>query len=209
MSQPRLCSVLFLALALTSHAVDNMILNGDFEDGDQEWLTAARVPAVVEWAIDSDEFISGSQSVRCEVLNVGAGGVHDLTLDSQSAIEMEAGDTYTVDFWVKAEEDRTITIDFIMNHDPWSRMWQVESIPITTTWAVQHHTWDADFSDDSMIFLFSFSKASNVNPDAVMWIDNVRLYAGEFDEQDLGRQPKAIDSRDRLATRWAVLKERS
>jgi hypothetical protein len=208
MSPARVCSVLVLAAALVSHAVGNMILNGDFEDGDREWLAAARVPAVIEWPIDGDEFISGSQSVRCEVLNVGAGGVHDLTLDSQTAIEIEAGDTYTMDFWIKAEEDRTITIDFIMNHDPWSRMWQIKRIPITTTWAVQHHTWDADFSDDSMIFLFSFSKASNVNPEAVMWIDNVRLYAGDFDEQDLGRRPKAVDSRDRLATRWAFLKER-
>jgi hypothetical protein len=192
-----------------SRAVENMLLNGDFEEGDAMWLAAARAPAVMEWEIDLDEFISGDRSARCEVENVGGGGVHDLTLDCQTPIQMDAGDTYTVDFWVKAEGDRTVTIDFIMNHDPWGRMWQVESIPVTTEWAVQHHTWEADVDDPLMIFLFSFSNASNLNPEAVMWIDNVRMYEGEFDEEDLGLQPKAVEARDRLAIRWASLRSAS
>ena len=214
MPNPRACLALIAVAVFTSggassRAVENMLLNGDFEEGDANWLAAARVPAVIEWEIDNDESVSGDSSARCEVQNLGGGGVHDLTLDCQTPIQMDAGDTYTVDFWMKAEEDRTITIDFIMNHDPWSRMWQVESIPVTTEWAVQHHTWEADFDDPNMIFLFSFSKAANVNPEAVMWIDNVRMYEGEFDEEDLGLQPKAVDARDRLAIRWASLRSAS
>jgi hypothetical protein len=213
-SRSQTCAIVFGVVMLmwrpvASRAVDNLILNGDFEDDDQQWLPAARAPAVIDFSIDDEDSISGDQSARCEVLNVGAGGVHDLTLDCQTPLKIGNGDTYTVDFWLKAEEDRTVTIDFIMNHDPWSRMWQVESIPITTEWAVQHHAWDADFGDDNMVFLFSFSKASNVNPEAIMWIDNVRMYAGKFDEEDLGLQPKAVDARDRLAIRWASLRANS
>ena len=75
--------------------------------------------------------------------------------------------------------------------------------------ADRRYDWDADFGDDNMVFLFSFSKASNVNPEAIMWIDNVRMYAGKFDEEDLGLQPKAVDARDRLAIRWASLRANS
>ncbi len=72
-----------------------------------------------------------------------------------------------------------------MNHDPWTNVFRVENIPITTEWEVQHHTFTAEFDDDNMIFLFSFSRSSNQNPLVTMWIDRVRFYEGKFEEEDL------------------------
>ena len=192
-----------------SAAVENMILNGDFEQGPAEWNVAARPPAAMKMVIDAKEAVSGDVSARLEIDNLGNRGTHDLTLDSQSQINIKKGKTYTVDFWIKAEEDRTITIDFLMNHDPWTRQFQVERIPVTTDWAVQFHTFEATLSDPNMIFLFSFSKASNVNAKVTTWIDNVRFYEGEFDEQNLsGETPRAVSARDKVALTWASLKRR-
>ena len=197
------------ALARVSVAVENMILNGDFEEGPAEWNVAARAPAAMKMVIDAKEAISGDVSARLEIDNLGNRGTHDLTLDSQSQINIKKGKTYTVDFWIKAEEDRTITIDFLMNHDPWTRQFQVENIPVTTDWAVQFHTFEATLSDPNMIFLFSFSKASNVNAKVTTWIDNVRFYEGEFEEENLtGESPRAVSARGKAALTWASLKRR-
>ena len=197
---------LSLIAALYVSAVENLILNGDFEEGPGSWFLAARGAAKMIYEIDDKESISGKQSAMFEVLDVGGGGMHDLTLDCQTPINIEAGDDYTVDFWTKAEEERTIAIDFLMNHGPWTNVFRIENIPVTTEWQVWYHTFEADLSDNNMIFLFSFSRASNMNPKVVMWIDNVRFYEGEFEEEDLLDKPKAVDPTDKLAGSWGLIK---
>ena len=205
-----LFAVLLLIATVDVCAVENLILNGDFEVGPGGWLKAARGVADMKYEIDDEESISEKRSARLEILNTGAAGIHDLTLDCDTPIKIKAGETYTVDFWVKAEEERTITIDFLMNHDPWTRdaTFPVENIPITTEWDVQHHTFKAGFGDVNMIFLFSFSRASNQNPLATMWIDRVRFYEGDYEEEDLAGKPKpkAVDLDGKLTASWAVIK---
>ncbi len=197
---------LFLIATVYVYAVENLILNGDFEEGPGGWATAARGTAAMIYEIDDEESISGKQSATFEVLDVGGGEMHDLTLDCQTPISIEAGDEYTVDFWTKAEEGRTIAIDFLMNHGPWTNVFRIENIPVTTEWQVWHHTFEPDVSDGNMIFLFSFSRASNMNPKVVMWIDNVRFYEGEFEEEDLLDKPKAVAPADKLAGSWGLIK---
>ena len=200
---------LFVIATVHVYAVENLILNGDFEEGDGGWLNVARGVADMEFAIDNEEFISGKQSARFEVTNIGGGGMHDLTLDCNTPIKTKKDETYTVDFWVKAEEDRTIAIDLLMNHDPWSNVFRIENVPITTEWEVQHHTFTAEMDDDNMVFLFSFSRGSNKNPVAVMWIDHVRFYEGEFDEEDLaGKPPKAVAPDGKVTETWGMIKSR-
>jgi hypothetical protein len=188
------------------YAVENLILNGDFEEGPGGWGVAARGAANMIYEIDDEESISGKQSAMFEVLDTGAGGMHDLTLDCDTPIRMKGGNDYTVDFWVKAEEERTIAIDLLMNHDPWTNVFRIENIPVTTEWQVWYHTFEADFTDENMVFLFSFSRASNMNPKVVMWIDNVRFYEGEFEEEDLLDKPKAVAPADKLAGSWGLIK---
>jgi hypothetical protein len=192
------------------HAVENLIVdNPDFEEGQGGWGVAARGAAMMQYVIDDEESILGKQSARFEVSNIGDGGTHDLTLDCGTPISIEAGETYTVDFWVRAEEDRTLTIDLLMNHDPWTRPdpFQVENIPVTTEWQVQHQIFKAGFSDTNMVFLFSFSKASNKNPTTIMWIDHVRFYEGEYEEEDLlGESDKAVTPGGKLTASWGMVK---
>jgi hypothetical protein len=201
-----LFSVITLAAVVDISALENILENGDFEDGEAGWAVASRGDAAMEFIIDDAEYISGEKSARFEISNIGGGGTHDLTLDSQTSIQIAAGEPHTVDFWMKAEEERTITIDCLMNHDPWSGIFRIENIPVTTEWQVRYHTFTADFDDDNLVFLFSFSRASNQNPLVTMWIDRVRFYEGEFEEEELPGEPSAVTPGGKLAGSWGAIK---
>lgn len=202
-----LLAALFMVVTAGIYAVEELIMEEDFEEGSANWAVATRPGAAMELTIDDEEFVSGEKSARIEASAIGGGGMHDLTLDCQLPISIEAGETYTVDFWVKAEKDRTIAIDLLMNHDPWTNIFRIESIPVTTEWAVQHHTFVSILEDENAIFLFSFSKSSNLNPLVTMWIDHIRFYEGEFEEEDLlGLPPKAVTFGDKLSGTWGMIK---
>jgi len=203
-------AILSIGLSLITtvcvYAVENLLLNGDFEEGPGGWAVATRGTADMKYEVDDEESISGKQSAMFEVFDTGGGEMHDLTLDCQTPIRTKGGNDYTVDFWVKAEEERTIAIDLLMNHDPWTNIFRIENIPVTTEWQVWYHTFEADFTDENMVFLFSFSRSSNMNPTVVMWIDNIRFYEGDFEEEDLLGKPKAVDPAGKLAGSWGLVK---
>jgi len=197
----------FMIAVADLHAVENIIMEDDFEFGQANWSVATRPGAAMNVSIDDEESVSGEKSIRFEVTAVGGGGMHDLTLDCNIPIGLEANETYTVDFWAKAEVDRTIAMDLLMNHDPWTNTFRVENIPVATEWAVQHYTFTSLFEDENMVFLFSFSKSSNLNPLETMWIDHVRFYEGEFEEEDLtGESSKAVNLDGKIAGTWGMIK---
>jgi hypothetical protein len=204
---------LLLAVGAYVHAVENLIQNGDFEAGvDVGWAVAQRGAALMVVKLDTEEFVVGGGSARFEIKNTGAGGTHDLTYDCGTALSIKNGKTYTIDFWIKAEEERTICIDLLMNHPPWTRVqgFPVDKIPVTTEWEVRHHTFKADFSDGNMIFLFSFSRGTNVNPLATTWIDHVRFYEGKYEEEEdlkVG-EPRQVEPGGKIAVLWARMKTR-
>ena len=215
MERKELLPFLVLAMVLVTvasarSAINNVIQNGDFEEGDIGWTSSARGLAAMTLSIDKDEAAFGDQCAKLQIQNLDGTGMHDLTLDCNSAISIKAGNTYTVDFWIKAEEDRTIAIDFLKNHDPWTNAFRVENIAVTKDWQVQHHSFKAPFSDANMIFLFSLSKGSNKNPKATFWVDHVRFYEGEYQEQELpGSTPRALDANGKLLSSWAKIRQRS
>jgi len=202
-----LLAALFMTATAGIYAVEEFIMEEDFEEGQANWSVATRPGAAMELTIDDEDSVTGEKSARFEVSAVGGGGMHDLTLDCNIAIGIEAGETYTVDFWVKAEKDRTIAIDLLMNHDPWTNVFRIENIPITTEWAVQHHTFVSILEDENTIFLFSFSRSSNLNPLATMWIDHIRFYEGDFEEEDLLSEPiRAVTIDGKIAGTWGMIK---
>jgi hypothetical protein len=132
--------------------------------------------------IDTEEKRVGQASARIEITDVGDGSSnHNLTLDNNAGIAVEANTTYTVDFWTKAEADRTLIIDALQNQDPWTRLFRVTDLPVTTEWTRIHHTFQADATMSPVVFLFSF-----VDSKTTIWLDHVRFYEGEFDEEDGG-----------------------
>ena len=177
---------LVIGMILTSSAfsqeVENLLMDGDFEEPVSGWSLARRAPAAATLTIDTVEKRVGQASARIDITNVGDGtSNHNLTLDNNAAIAVEANKTYTVDFWTKAEADRTLIIDALLNQDPWTRLFRATDLPVTTEWTRIHHTFQADATMSPVVFLFSF-----VDSTTTIWLDHVRFYEGEFDEEDGG-----------------------
>jgi len=157
-------------------------MDGGFEEAVLGWGLAIRAPAAATLTIDTEEKRVGQASARIEITDVGDGSSnHNLTLDNNAGIAVEANTTYTVDFWTKAEADRTLIIDALQNQDPWTRLFRVTDLPVTTEWTRIHHTFQADATMSPVVFLFSF-----VDSKTTIWLDHVRFYEGEFDEEDGG-----------------------
>jgi len=177
---------LVIGMILTSSAfsqeVENLLMDGGFEEPVLGWGLARRAPAAATLTIDTNEKRVGQASARIEITDVGDGtSNHNLTLDNNAGIAVEANKTYTVDFWTKAEADRTLIIDALQNQDPWTRLFRVTDLPVTTEWTRIHHTFQADATMSPVVFLFSF-----VDSKTTIWLDHVRFYEGEFDEEDGG-----------------------
>jgi len=177
---------LVIGMILTSSAysqeVENLLMDGGFEEAVLGWGLAIRAPAAATLTIDTEEKRVGQASARIEITDVGDGSSnHNLTLDNNAGIAVEANTTYTVDFWTKAEADRTLIIDALQNQSPWTRLFRVTDLPVTTEWTRIHHTFQADATMSPVVFLFSF-----VDSKTTIWLDHVRFYEGEFDEEDGG-----------------------
>ena len=170
-----------LAVPLVTHAqVENLLMDPGFEEPVLGWSLARRAPAAATLTIDTNEKRVGQASARIEITDVGDGtSNHNLTLDNNAGIAVEANKTYTVDFWTKAEADRTLIIDALLNQDPWTRLFRATDLPVTTEWTRIHHTFQADATLSPVVFLFSF-----VDSKTTIWLDHVRFYEGEYDEED-------------------------
>jgi len=173
-----------IGMILTSSAfsqeVENLLMDGGFEEPVLGWSLSRRAPAAATLTIDTNEKRVGQASARIEITDVGDGtSNHNLTLDNNAGIAVEANKTYTVDFWTKAEADRTLILDALQNQDPWTRLFRVTDLPVTTEWTRIHHTFQADATLSPVVFLFSF-----VDSKTTIWLDHVRFYEGEFDEED-------------------------
>ena len=165
-----------------SQEVENLLMDGGFEEAVLGWGLAIRAPAAATLTIDTEEKRVGQASARIEITDVGDGSSnHNLTLDNNAGIAIEANTTYTVDFWTKAEADRTLIIDALQNQDPWTRLFRITDLPVTTEWTRIHHTFQADATMSPVVLLFSF-----VDSKTTIWLDHVRFYEGEFDEEDGG-----------------------
>ena len=177
---------LVIGMILTSSAfskeVENLLMDPGFEEPVLGWSLVRRPPAAATLTIDKNEKRVGQASARIEITDVGDGAsVHNLTLDNQADIAVTANTTYTVDFWTKAEADRTLILDALLNQDPWTRLFRVTDLPVTREWTRIHHTFQANATLFPVVFLFSF-----VDSKTTIWLDHVRFYEGEFDEEDGG-----------------------
>jgi hypothetical protein len=187
-----------------SQQVENLLMDGDFEDPVSGWGLATRPPAAATFTIDTEVKRVGQASARIDITNVGDGtSNHNLTLDNDAGIAVEANKTYTVDFWTKAETDRTLIIDSLLNQSPWTRLFRATDLPVTTEWTRIHQTFQADATMSPVVFLFSF-----VDSTTTIWLDHVRFYEGEFDEEggspELAYNPDPKDAATVEAT-WANL----
>ncbi len=196
-----LISVPFVAQA---QEVENLVLNPSFEDEldiiDDAWIENGWVtwgdgdglPSVV--AMDEDDFADGSRSARVEP--VGTVDWHFMIIYYPVALDF--GEPYTVSFWARAQEERTIAVH--MKDVGNAGSFGLTTFTITPDWSEYHYTADAEQGN---IKLEIFVSASEVP----LWFDFVHIYAGEYVEGIAPSEFTAVVQPDsKLSTSWGALK---
>ena len=183
--------------------IENLALNGDFEDGILDpWRVTFKPDANgdAELSIDEEESFTGDFCLKVEIRSAGnhERAVHIIQEPLLAPIEKD--EKYTYCAWMKAEEPRPAVLntmqaaggnvsspnrgDFTLSEE-WEEYW------FTLT-----ATADASFR---LEFVLGLS-------DVTVWVDHVRFYEGEYVGEGLG-QPKAVTRVDSmLVTCWSRIK---
>jgi len=178
-------------------AVENLIRNGDFEDGIVEWELRVSGDAVAEMASVEGEASKGSKSVYINISSVAGTSAWHLSL-YQEGLLLVAGQTYTLSSWAKAEELRPVVLYVEQAADPWDEYGRA-SIEANTQWQEYWTTFTATMA--GAVWPRIALGESDVN----IWVDNVRFYEGEYVE-DAGPET-AVNPAGKSAMTWAGIKK--
>ena len=202
----RLMSILIvLALSaiigMSSHAaeVENLIRNGDFEEGLIEWELRQSEGAVARMEEDRGEAIKGGSCVYIDIDNVAGTDAWHLALFQEGHL-VENGKTYTLSFWAKAEETRPVVCYVEQAADPWDEYGRAV-IDVGEEWQVYWITFT------STVAIAVWPRIALGTSDVNIWVDNVRFFEGDYvEEEDLGTQ-NAVDPADKLPVTWSGIRK--
>ncbi len=191
--------VLLAVIGTSAHAaaVDNLLRNGDFEDGIAEWELRIGGDAIAEMASSEGEAIKGSKSVYINISSVAGTSAWHLSL-YQEGHSLTEGVTYTLSLWAKAEGLRPVVIYVEQADDPWDEYGRL-SVEANTQWLEFWTTFTA--ATTGPVWPRIALGESDVN----IWVDNVRFYEGEYVE-DVGPE-SAVSPAGKSATTWAGIKK--
>jgi len=173
------CFVLVLVvLPPATHAqVENLLLNQSFEEDEpilddpdwEQWCTWADVSGAGSTAaVDDTEFIDGSKSLRVDAK--GPTDWHFIVVNISFAADLTKD--YTVSFWAKAQEPRTMAVQMKASDNSVSG-WGATTFDLTTEWAEYTYTSEVQHVDVKLEFLLAGSEVP-------MWMDFVFVYEGPY-----------------------------
>jgi len=160
-------------------AIENILVNGGFEDGVVEpWtiyggVTTEVVEELVGAAVPEDP-IEGDFCLHLEVPTAGA-NFWDSWIKYEGLI-FEQGKYYTLSAFLKCKEG-TLQIDFKpeLNANPWTGYGE-QSFTMTDKWAeysVTTPVFTGDVSSADIVFLMAYAAGD-------FWIDGIRFYEGDY-----------------------------
>lgn len=185
--------------------VENLLLNGGFEDGViTPWTTYGNVTQEVindlKKANVPEDPIEGD---FCLHITVNAKGANFWDSGLQHAGHtFEKGKKYTLSAFLKCKE-KTLQINFKpeLGQDPWPG-YGAKAFTMTESWA-EYSTTTPIFADNVNPATITFHIAYDVNE---FWVDGVRFYEGDYVAPGFGGKPKAVDSKDKITGTWGKLK---
>ena len=164
--------VLVAAPEVTHAQVENLMLNPSFEEDEDisagpQWWTwnPAEGAGSIATVVDT-EFVDGARSLRIEPQ--GSSGGHFEVIQT---IPFNVGTTYTYSFWVKAEADRPLSVQFKAEDN--SVTWGLTDFQLTTEWAEYYLT---SPSQNAMAKLEMHCAAV----DTPFWLDFAYVYEGPY-----------------------------
>ena len=180
---------------------ENILFNPDFDLDKSGWDFNVSQPG---WAAEFkiDESIGG----KCALIEISEPGTGAFGIQlRQMGTGLEGGNTYTFAVWLKTESGATRTLELRgVGRSPEDKpaTYKKQVVTITDEWAEYHTTWEQpvdDLANGRVGLLLGTLKEA-------VWIDHVRHYIGEYEEDILGGVEKAMRPQGKLATTWANLK---
>lgn len=156
-------SLIITLLTITTIQAQNLISNGNFEDGMTAWFGNA-------FNVQTD----GDNSFNFANIE-SVGNSFDVNL-SQS-IEIIEGDTYILTFQALSDRKRTIDAGIGLNEAPFTE--NVETINLTTEWQTYELTFTATFGLPNSRVLFNMGAEIGV-----VLIDNVSLSSSTLNTEE-------------------------
>ncbi|MBL8992314.1 MAG: carbohydrate binding domain-containing protein, partial [Spirochaetia bacterium] len=111
-----------------------LLANGDFSGAAEPWILERRATAEAEAAL-SDELppeIKNGKSIRVNVIRPGTEYWH--IRYQQLGLQVEADHPYTLEFWAKADEPRTLAVSVAQNSPPWKILGMQNTANLTKEW---------------------------------------------------------------------------
>lgn len=174
-------------------------VNPSFENGFEGWGNYINAAASAIFDVDKDAF-EGKQCAYMDIDKVSGTNWHvGLT---QDGLTLDANETYTVDFFAKADAKRVISLE--LKRSPALGDWEgitSEDINITEEWTEYSHTFTCvkDY-DQGALFALWFGQVKGD-----VWIDGVRVYWGDKQDREEVVE-KSVKANGKLITQWAVIK---
>ncbi len=180
--------------------------NGDFEMGFENWWQGIQGGAAALMEINTKDAIEGRQCAYVDVTTVTGtdwhvGLTHDLVM-------LEANETYTFDFFAKANDTRTISIEVKRTPGgglPYEGVTSEDYI-INEEWGEYSKTFvpQKDYPDDN-------GQPAQVcfwigQVEGEVWLDGVRVYWGQKQDRDDVLPDISVQAEGKLVTAWAAIK---
>ena len=139
--------LLTLSVSVLADDPENLILNGYFEDGIENWEIFLSNGAQMEAIIDDSDSVKGSQCVYLDLIQLGSdAGFWEIKLGQVVLGLVEQGQTYTLSVWAKADEGaRQIRPHLRIGaggKSPFDST-HAQTFDITTEWAEYSHSFSA------------------------------------------------------------------
>ena len=182
-----------------SAQVVNLIRNGDFEDGLLDWELRQSEGASAEMKEERRDSVKGQRCVFIEINVVAGTSAWHLAL-YQEGHQIEKDITYTLSFWAKAEELRPVAIYVEQAADPWDEYGRTE-VEVGEEWQEYWTTFTASLSGPV------WPRIALGTSDVNIWVDNVRLYEGDYEEEEDLARDSAVTLSGKLPMTWARVKE--
>lgn len=181
---------------------ENRLNNGDFEeDPILPWTLEVRqdlgAAAVMETTkVDPH---GGKRCVRVDVTTPTTDWHVKLRQDDRC---FEKNEKFSVVFWCRAEKVRSVSGSFQLQHDPWTGFFS-QKFSVDTEWKEYSLTFTPNV-DNFQDHWFAFHVGDSNIP---IWFDDVRYFLGE-PKDEVGHEPvkQAVESKDKLSTKWAQIK---
>jgi len=182
-----------------SAQVENLMRNGDFEDGLLDWELRLSEGASAEMKEEKRDSVKGQRCVFIEINVVAGTSAWHLAL-YQEGHQIEKDVTYTLSFWSKAEELRPVLVYVEQAADPWDEYGRKE-VQVGEEWQEYWTTFTASLTGPV------WPRIALGTSDVNIWVDNVRLYEGDYEEEEDMQRDSAVTPSGKLPITWAGIKE--